>query len=255
MHLKRLVLTGICLQFFVTTLEHWRLRYILAHDCLGKSRGCALCNGSVESTRPTLVFQLCCLCCAVLGKPGMHACKHRSGQHSSRRTCRQAHHRLCRCHTNLGLMESVHAGFHSAALYEGLRASVAPLVALLRDDEDKTRANAAGALGNLVRNSGLLCQSLIQANALQVCPELPNERDANASGCDSCDVPRVCGSDPSSCHQCALSFEVDDDFDTMLHLLGPCSSDDHTDIKQHRGIAFSSSPCCCCLSCMTYQEP
>ena len=61
-----------------------------------------------------------------------------------------------------------HAGFHSAALYEDLRATIGPLVALLRDDEDKTRANAAGALGNLVRNSGLLCQSLIQAGALQV---------------------------------------------------------------------------------------
>ena len=63
---------------------------------------------------------------------------------------------------------AVAAGFHNASLYEGLRCSIPPLVALLRDDEDKTRANAAGALGNLVRNSGLLCQSLIQANALQV---------------------------------------------------------------------------------------
>lgn len=68
----------------------------------------------------------------------------------------------------------VAAGFHNAVLYEGLRSSIPPLVALLRDDEDKTRANAAGALGNLVRNSGLLCQSLIQANALQVSRILPD---------------------------------------------------------------------------------
>jgi hypothetical protein len=35
--------------------------------------------------------------------------------------------------------------------------AVAPLAELLSDDEEKTRANAAGALGNLVRNSGQLC--------------------------------------------------------------------------------------------------
>ena len=60
------------------------------------------------------------------------------------------------------------AGFHNSSLYEALRASLSPLVALLHDEEDKTRANAAGALGNLVRNSGLLCRHLIEANALQV---------------------------------------------------------------------------------------
>ena len=59
------------------------------------------------------------------------------------------------------------AGFHNAELYEGLRDSCGPLVALLADEEEKTRANAAGALGNLVRNSSLLCRPLIQAGALQ----------------------------------------------------------------------------------------
>ena len=62
----------------------------------------------------------------------------------------------------------VDIGFHNSSLYEALRASIGPLVALLRDEEDKTRANAAGALGNLVRNSGLLCRPLIEAQALQV---------------------------------------------------------------------------------------
>lgn len=61
------------------------------------------------------------------------------------------------------------AGFHNSSLYEALRASIGPLVSLLHDGEDKTRANAAGALGNLVRNSGLLCCPLIKAHALQVC--------------------------------------------------------------------------------------
>lgn len=79
------------------------------------------------------------------------------------------------CHLfSKGPDHMVAAGFHNAVLYEGLRSSIPPLVALLRDDEDKTRANAAGALGNLVRNSGLLCQSLIQANALQVSRILPD---------------------------------------------------------------------------------
>lgn len=39
----------------------------------------------------------------------------------------------------------MHAGFHNASLYEALRPSIPPLVALLRgEEEDKTRANAAG---------------------------------------------------------------------------------------------------------------
>lgn len=62
----------------------------------------------------------------------------------------------------------MHAGFHSAALYHALRGAVRPLVELLGDDEDKTRANAAGALGNLVRNSPMLCPTLLQAHALEV---------------------------------------------------------------------------------------
>jgi hypothetical protein len=45
---------------------------------------------------------------------------------------------------------------------------VPPLVALLRDEEDRTRANAAGALGNLVRNGGALCPDIMRAGALQV---------------------------------------------------------------------------------------
>ena len=53
-------------------------------------------------------------------------------------------------------------------LYEDLAAAIGPLVALLADEEDKTRANAAGALGNLVRNSGQLCGALLASGALQV---------------------------------------------------------------------------------------
>lgn len=45
------------------------------------------------------------------------------------------------------------AGFHNDKLYEYLRPVVPLLVELLKDSEEKTRANAAGALGNFVRNS------------------------------------------------------------------------------------------------------
>jgi fused-like protein len=54
------------------------------------------------------------------------------------------------------------AGFHNPTLYDALRPAVGPLVKLLADDEEKTRANAAGALGNLVRNSGQLCAEIIK---------------------------------------------------------------------------------------------
>ncbi|KAL4423876.1 hypothetical protein ABPG75_001177 [Micractinium tetrahymenae] len=69
------------------------------------------------------------------------------------------------------------AGFHNASLYPALRPAVPPLVALLHDDEDRTRANAAGALGNLVRNSGMLCRDIMQAGALEAMLELIQRRD------------------------------------------------------------------------------
>jgi fused len=59
------------------------------------------------------------------------------------------------------------AGFHNAKLYEDLRPCVKLLVDLLNDSEEKTRANAAGALGNFVRNSELLCSDLIKHGALK----------------------------------------------------------------------------------------
>jgi fused-like protein len=61
-------------------------------------------------------------------------------------------------------------GFHSALLYHEMRGAVGPLVALTRDEEPRTRANAAGALGNLARNSPMLCPALLQAGAVQARP-------------------------------------------------------------------------------------
>ena len=59
------------------------------------------------------------------------------------------------------------AGFHNDSLYESLRSCVPLLVSLLKDAEEKTRANAAGALGNFVRNSSILCKDLIKHSALE----------------------------------------------------------------------------------------
>ena len=70
------------------------------------------------------------------------------------------------------------AAFHSAALYLHLADSVLPLSRLLSQsrpqgqqadevEDDKTKANAAGALGNLVRNGGTLASNLAQQGAMQ----------------------------------------------------------------------------------------
>ena len=77
------------------------------------------------------------------------------------------------------------AGFHSDALYPELRVAVPPLVRLLGDEEDKTRANAAAALGNLVRNSAALCGDLIRAGALERLVELATGPEAAAEAAGS----------------------------------------------------------------------
>jgi len=53
------------------------------------------------------------------------------------------------------------AGFHSDELYAELASCVEPLVGCLSDLDHKTRANAAGALGNLARNGAQLSPELI----------------------------------------------------------------------------------------------
>lgn len=67
------------------------------------------------------------------------------------------------------------AGFHNDSLYESLRPCVPLLVGLLKDPEEKTRANAAGALGNFVRNSSKLCKDLIDYGALKTLLEVVTE--------------------------------------------------------------------------------
>ena len=53
------------------------------------------------------------------------------------------------------------AAFINDRLYENFRVCIPILVNLLDDVEDNTRANSAGALGNFVRCSDLLCQDII----------------------------------------------------------------------------------------------
>lgn len=57
------------------------------------------------------------------------------------------------------------AAFHSNALYRALQPAIPLLIQNLHDREEKTRSNAGGALGNLVRNSDELCADLCAYHA------------------------------------------------------------------------------------------
>ncbi|TKY53544.1 Serine/threonine-protein kinase TIO [Spatholobus suberectus] len=60
------------------------------------------------------------------------------------------------------------AAYHNDLLYEELRRSIPQLANLLQmAEEDKTKANAAGALSNLVRNSDKLCEDIVSKGAVQ----------------------------------------------------------------------------------------
>ncbi|RZB86819.1 serine/threonine-protein kinase TIO-like isoform X1 [Glycine soja] len=60
------------------------------------------------------------------------------------------------------------AAYHNDLLYEELRRSIPQLANLLQmAEEDKTKANAAGALSNLVRNSDKLCEDIVCKGAVQ----------------------------------------------------------------------------------------
>ncbi|KAL7148444.1 hypothetical protein ABFS83_06G179000 [Erythranthe nasuta] len=60
------------------------------------------------------------------------------------------------------------AAYHNDSLYDELRRAIPQLKnLLLSDEEDKTKANAAGALSNLVRNSNRLCEDIVTKGAMQ----------------------------------------------------------------------------------------
>lgn len=61
------------------------------------------------------------------------------------------------------------AAYHNESLYDELRRAIPQLTnLLLAGEEDKTKANAAGALSNLVRNSNRLCEDIVSNGAVQV---------------------------------------------------------------------------------------
>lgn len=55
--------------------------------------------------------------------------------------------------------------FHNCDLYNVLRPAIPLLIQNLHHQEEKTRSNAGGALGNLVRNSSELCEELCKHQA------------------------------------------------------------------------------------------
>ncbi|KAJ0577415.1 putative protein kinase ULK-Fused family [Helianthus annuus] len=60
------------------------------------------------------------------------------------------------------------AAYHNDFFYEELRRCIPQLAnLLLSEEEDKTKANASGALSNLVRNSNKLCQDMVSKGAMQ----------------------------------------------------------------------------------------
>ncbi|KAL8517821.1 hypothetical protein ACS0TY_009219 [Phlomoides rotata] len=61
------------------------------------------------------------------------------------------------------------AAYHNDSLYDELRRVIPQLKnVLIAEEEDKTKANAAGALSNLVRNSNRLCEDIVSSGAMQV---------------------------------------------------------------------------------------
>lgn len=70
--------------------------------------------------------------------------------------------------------------FHSDVLYPGLSPAIPQLLRLLEDDDEKTRANAAGAIGNLVRNSAELCGLMVREGALHGLHSLVETRQPHA---------------------------------------------------------------------------
>ncbi|CAN1336006.1 Serine/threonine-protein kinase TIO [Linum perenne] len=81
------------------------------------------------------------------------------------------------------------AAYYNDKLYDELRRSIPQLsYLLLSNEEDKTKANAAGALSNLVRNSNRLCDDIVSKGAMQallklvadcstIALKVPNRRD------------------------------------------------------------------------------
>ena len=64
------------------------------------------------------------------------------------------------------------AAFHSNELYSLLSGCLQPLCIALRDPDEKTRANAAGAIGNLIRNGPDLCPVMVELRIVELMLEM-----------------------------------------------------------------------------------
>ncbi|KAK9665281.1 hypothetical protein RND81_14G102200 [Saponaria officinalis] len=112
------------------------------------------------------------------------------------------------------------AAFHNDVLYEELRRSIPRLTKLLLSPEDdKIKANAAGALSNLVRNSNKLCEDMVTKGVIQALLQVVSECSLAALN-----PPRKDGTNESplkivlfalgkmctysSCRQCICSSEL-----------------------------------------------
>lgn len=73
------------------------------------------------------------------------------------------------------------ASFHDDTLYEQLRPAIPILVGLLKDTDEKTRSNAAAALGNLSRNSSMLDKDFINTGANYQLATMLNQDKSNAA--------------------------------------------------------------------------
>ena len=73
------------------------------------------------------------------------------------------------------------ACFHNNNLYKSLTPCIPPLIDLLSENSDeKTRANAAGALGNLVRNSNELVKDLLKNGAIEALVKTLSDDNSSA---------------------------------------------------------------------------
>ncbi|KAG2391763.1 hypothetical protein C9374_013248 [Naegleria lovaniensis] len=73
------------------------------------------------------------------------------------------------------------ACFHNNNLYKPLAPCIPPLIELLAENSDeKTKANAAGALGNLVRNSNELVKDLLKSGAIEALVKTLHDENSSA---------------------------------------------------------------------------
>eukprot|EP01028_Stygiella_incarcerata_P011468 TRINITY_DN649_c0_g1_i7.p1 TRINITY_DN649_c0_g1~~TRINITY_DN649_c0_g1_i7.p1 ORF type:complete len:745 (+),score=150.32 TRINITY_DN649_c0_g1_i7:75-2309(+) len=73
------------------------------------------------------------------------------------------------------------AAFHGDALYDTLQPCMGDVVHLLGSDDEKTVANAAGALGNFVRNGSLLFEDLLRLNSVEKLVGIAKQASSSSS--------------------------------------------------------------------------